>query len=134
MVDLSVMDKAEHERNYCARGGKIEVESQEKAVQQERERSKLLVIYTSFSDIPSSPREPAEPYTGEQTVEKDFGAPNPESVTKVTFFRIYVLSICANPASRSVNVLISTDYVHLKTVRQLPLCWGNHQLRTFLHC
>jgi len=84
VVDLSVIDKSEHERNYSARGGIIEVESQEKAVQEERERSKLLVIYTSLSDIPSSPREPAEPYAGEQTVEKSFGTPSPESLTMVT--------------------------------------------------
>lgn len=134
MIDFSVIDKDQLERSCSTRGGTKEVESHEKVVQEERERSKLLVIYTSLSDIPSSPREPAEPYTGEQTTEKDFGSPNPESVTKVTWFYMYRLRICADSFSRSVNLLISTHYVHPNTVHRLSLCWGNHQPQTFLPC
>lgn len=85
MVDFNVIEKSELERNYTTRGGRIDVESEEKAVQEERERSKLLVIYTSLSDTPSSPREPAEPYSGEQASEKSFGIPNPEHFTKVRY-------------------------------------------------
>ena len=83
-MDFSVIEKSERERNYSTRGGEIEVKSEEKTVQEDRERSKLLVIYTSLSDVPSSPREPLELFSGEPSVEQLFGNPKPESATKVS--------------------------------------------------
>lgn len=83
MVDFSVIEKGELERNCSSRGGEVEVASPESAIQEERERSTLLVVYTSLSDIPPSPREPSEPIAGEPSVEREFGKPKPGSATKV---------------------------------------------------
>lgn len=34
-----------------------------------------MVIYTTLADIPSSPREPSESFTGDSLMEESFGAP-----------------------------------------------------------
>ena len=74
MVDFSVVDREERERNYCTRGGDVNVKSQERAIQEQRELTTLMVIYTTDSDIPPSPREPSDPYSGEPMTEVSFGA------------------------------------------------------------
>lgn len=81
MVDFSVVEKDELERNCETKGGKLEVNSRERAVQEQRELTTLMVIYTTSSDIPSSPREPVDPYTGEGDGVnlKSFGEPNEET-------------------------------------------------------
>lgn len=96
VVDFGVIAKSELQQNYSIRGGQMEVSSQDRAVQEEREQSKLLVIYTSLSDIPPSPREPPEPLSDEPSVlsaEKEFGAPKADSFTKVTYFRTWYCSL-----------------------------------------
>ena len=57
----------------------MEVKSHERAVQEQRELTTLLAFYASLSDIPSSPREPSDPYTGEPMVERAFGTPQEET-------------------------------------------------------
>lgn len=81
MVDFSVVEKDELERNCETKGGKLEVNSRERAVQEQRELTTLMVIYTTSSDIPSSPREPVDPQTGEgDGVDlPPFGEPNEET-------------------------------------------------------
>lgn len=74
MVDFSVVSREERERNYRPRGGDVNVKSQERAIQEQRELTTLMVIYTTDSDIPSSPREPSDPYSGESATEVTFGA------------------------------------------------------------
>lgn len=78
-VDFSVIDPGELARNYTNRGGKAEVKSDERKVQEQREMSTLMVIYTTPSDIPPSPREPSEPFTGDTLMEESFGAPNEQT-------------------------------------------------------
>lgn len=51
------------------------MKSDERRAQEQRELSTLMVIYTTPSDIPSSPREPSEPFAGETSMEESFGAP-----------------------------------------------------------
>ncbi|GME38326.1 c-x8-c-x5-c-x3-h type zinc finger protein [Neofusicoccum parvum] len=61
MVDFSRVDDQERNRNYEPYGGGVmQVESPEKAVQEQHEASTLLVFYTSPGDIPPCPREPPE--------------------------------------------------------------------------
>lgn len=60
----------------------MEVKSLERAIQEQRELSTLMVVYTSLADIPTSPREPSDPYSGEQAQELMFGTPDEK--TKVT--------------------------------------------------
>ena len=83
MVDFSVIEADELARNCSTRGGNMEVKSHERAVQEQRELTTLMVIYTSSSDIPPSPREPSNPYSGEPVEERMFGSPPEE--TKVIF-------------------------------------------------
>lgn len=86
VVDFSVVEKDELERNCVTKGGKMEINSRERAVQEQRELTTLMVIYTTSSDIPSSPREPADPYSGEVVTEQLFGEPNEETrvITELT--------------------------------------------------
>lgn len=87
-TDFSVIDADELARNYTSRGGNVEIKSDERAAQEKRELDNLMVIYTTYSDIPPSPREPSEPYSGESTIEQIFGTPIEE--TKVPPFRFEV--------------------------------------------
>lgn len=51
------------------------MKSDERTVQEQRELSTLMVVYTTTADIPPSPREPSEPFTGDTLMEESFGAP-----------------------------------------------------------
>ena len=82
-IDFSVVPFEELERNYTTRGGKVELKSREREVQNQRELSTLMVVYTTPFDIPPSPREPSDPYSGESVTEQAFGMPSDE--TKVLF-------------------------------------------------
>lgn len=83
VVDFTVIEPEELERNCITRGGNAEVKSRERAIQEQREQSTLMVIYTTLSDIPSSPREPPDPFSGDISTEQPFGDPTEE--TKVYF-------------------------------------------------
>lgn len=76
-IDFSTVPKDERERNYAPYGGgEMEPESAERAKREEYERNNLIVFYTDSSQIPPDPREPAEPYNGDQGEPlKYFGAP-----------------------------------------------------------
>lgn len=80
-MDFSLIEREERERNCSTRGGLVEVKSRERAMQEQRELSTLMVVYTSVADIPMSPREPSDPYSGEHSQELIFGSP--EEKTKV---------------------------------------------------
>lgn len=84
VVDFTVIEPEELERNCITRGGKAEVKSGERAVQEQREQSTLMVIYYTPSDIPSCPREPPDPFSGDVSTEQPFGDPTEE--TKVCMF------------------------------------------------
>ncbi|KAI4272610.1 MAG: hypothetical protein L6R38_006561 [Xanthoria sp. 2 TBL-2021] len=79
LVDFSDIPPAEHERNYSARGGKIAAESEDKALQEDRETKTLIVTYTTISDIPPSPREPIDQDPDDFNPEQSFGAPADET-------------------------------------------------------
>ena len=79
MVDFSVVEPDELARNCSTRGGKVEVRSSERTVQEQRELTVLMAFYTSLSDVPLSPREPADPYSGEASTERMFGTPSDET-------------------------------------------------------
>lgn len=70
------MDKEERDRNYAPYGGGVlEPGSPEKAEREKYEANILVVFYTDRSEIPPCPREPADPYNGEASSTKSFGAP-----------------------------------------------------------
>ena len=87
-IDFSVIDEQELARNYANRGGKAEITSQERAVQEQRELSTLMVVYTNESDIPPSSREPTDPFSGEPAKEESFGLPNEQTMVFMIFLSI----------------------------------------------
>ncbi|KAL8814194.1 MAG: hypothetical protein Q9223_006563, partial [Gallowayella weberi] len=87
LVDFSEIPPDEHERNFLARAGKNRAQSEEKAIQEARELNTLMVVYTSPSDIPPTPREPVEQDPDEFNPEQSFGAPADE--TKAREARYY---------------------------------------------
>ncbi len=70
------MDKEELDKIYASRGGPKNIESEERKIQDQREKNTLMVVYPSYSDIPSSPREPSDHEMGDPVSEKGFGSPN----------------------------------------------------------
>ena len=82
-IDFSVIGAYELARNYTSRGGNAEITSEERARQEQRELSTLMVVYSSNFDIPSSPREPSDIFSGEHSTEESFGPPMEK--TKVGF-------------------------------------------------
>lgn len=93
-MDFSLIEGEERERNCSTRGGLVEVKSQERAIQEQRELSTLMVVYTSIADIPPFPREPSDPYTGEQSQELSFGPPYEK--TKVVELLLFSSALSLN--------------------------------------
>ncbi|KAL9613061.1 MAG: hypothetical protein Q9167_002360 [Letrouitia subvulpina] len=75
LVDFSVVELDELTRNCATRGGKVDVKSEECAIQEQRELTTLMVIYTSPGDIPATPREPVEQESDDYSPEQAFGSP-----------------------------------------------------------
>jgi hypothetical protein len=73
LIDFSTLPDEARADNYSTFGGKREPHSPEKSVQEQRELTTLIAIYTSPADIPFSPREPNDPYSGVPAEEKAFG-------------------------------------------------------------
>jgi len=75
LTDFSSVDIEERKRNYSRyAGGELQPESPERINREQYEANTLMVFYTDPSDIPPNPREPVEPYNGEEVDTKDFGA------------------------------------------------------------
>jgi hypothetical protein len=80
-VDFTVVDASERERNFEPfGGGQRKPDCPEKLANQQRENSTLMVFYSHPSDIPSTPREPADMAEEQPPPAKEFGAP-PQLVT-----------------------------------------------------
>lgn len=87
VTDFSEIEDAERERNYITRGGHLEPDSPESKVQEQRESSMLMVVYTSISDIPSSPKEPTVEDSQMRVEESKFGEPLPSTKTRESEYR-----------------------------------------------
>lgn len=108
MVDFSVVESDELDRNCVTRGGNVDIKSRERAIQEQRELNTLMVIYTMPSDIPSTPREPPELFEGETVPEQLFGAPSEE--TKVRVFKMgQPISPANSPTDSRSPILWCTD-------------------------
>ena len=75
-IDFSAIDSDELGRNYTSRGGQLEPESQERKIQDQRDSSTLMVVYSNHTDIPTSPRDPPTVDLGERLQEQRFGDPS----------------------------------------------------------
>lgn len=79
VVDFSVIEVDELTRNCATRGGKVDVKSEECVIQEQRELTTLMVIYTSPGDIPATPREPVEQESDDYSPEQTFGSPSEDT-------------------------------------------------------
>ncbi|KAL6721369.1 hypothetical protein ACLMJK_000472 [Lecanora helva] len=93
-IDFSVIDDQELARNYTSRGGNVEIKSEEKLLQEQREAVTLMAVYTNDFDIPRTPREPKDTFPDEPVNEESFGAP-----TELTKSRESDLNARRNPAN-----------------------------------
>ena len=77
LIDFSSMNISPEDldRTIETRGGKAQIKSSERDVQKQRELNNLLVFYNSTSDIPNTPKEPPDPFSGPPSVEHRFGEP-----------------------------------------------------------
>ena len=57
----------------------MEAKSHERAVQEQRELTTLMTFYSTPSDIPATPREPFDSFSGTVTEERAFGSPQDET-------------------------------------------------------
>ncbi|KAL8637491.1 MAG: hypothetical protein Q9228_005242 [Teloschistes exilis] len=89
VIDWSNFPPAQIESNYSRRGGKNPAGSAQKAIQEQRELDSLMVIYTSMSDIPSSPREPPEQDSEDFNPEASFGRATKEEFVKIREAQYY---------------------------------------------
>ena len=83
MIDFTVIDSEELARSCSTRGGKVEIKSRERAIQEQRELTTLMAFYPTTSDIPLTPREPHDPYSGDRVEELMFGTPNEETLVSL---------------------------------------------------
>lgn len=77
-VDFSEIDQDEKDRNFSKRGGLQIAQSPEKAAQDQREATTLMVVYALPTDVPSTPKEPPaieDEYDPELTI-APFGEPD----------------------------------------------------------
>ncbi|KAL8927048.1 MAG: hypothetical protein Q9208_002594 [Pyrenodesmia sp. 3 TL-2023] len=109
---LSIVPSEELDRNYAARGGKLNPESEERAVQEQRELNVLMVVYASPSDIPPSPREPIEQDSDDFSPEQSFGPPSDE--TKARELQYY--AALNNPQGQPSVPTQAPDISHLLTL------------------
>lgn len=76
-VDFATVPQDDQDRQYAPYGGgKKQPESPESAIREQYERDNLIVIYSDASEIPPNPREPSDPYNGQEFGHcKEFGSP-----------------------------------------------------------
>lgn len=75
-VDFSVMDRKAVEQNFVTKGGLVSFTSSVQEEQSKREAVELMAVYTDPKDVPSTPKEPRDPYAGEHRDELPFGFPD----------------------------------------------------------
>ena len=87
VVDFSDIDPKERDLNCEIRGGLKATESPHHIEQEEREKTTLMVVYTSEADIPPTPREPSGEHDGEANNEISFGEPHQRIRERETDFQ-----------------------------------------------
>ena len=106
-IDFSIVDKPERERNYAPHGGgQLNVDSPESRLQEQHEKNTLMVFYADRADIPSCPREPADPYTGETSKTTDFGPPPPQVLERAETLRNFTVNNQSTAPVPDVSALL----------------------------
>ena len=73
LIDFAALPGPAQSDNFNKFGGKRVALSPEQKAQEQRELTTLIAVYSLASDIPYSPREPMDPYSGPIQEEKSFG-------------------------------------------------------------
>ncbi|MBE7180280.1 MAG: hypothetical protein INR71_03565 [Terriglobus roseus] len=98
-VDFEHINKNHRLTSYDRFGGFKRPVSKESDVQDQHESNTLLAVYLNQAEIPPNPREPADPYTGDDVVEtKEFGKPPQDVLTRATRLS-WLQSSAAAPAA-----------------------------------
>ena len=94
VIDFSDISEGERSKNYRPHGGgNKDPDSPESEAQKRYEDGTLIVIYTHPSDIPPTPREPADPFSGDSSEMVEIGLPSNEIlVSSYSFPSIISLS------------------------------------------
>ena len=58
-IDFSSLPDEVRNRNMTSRGGRVEIKTPQQDIQEKREQTELMVVYTAASDIPDSAKEPS---------------------------------------------------------------------------
>lgn len=58
-IDFSNFPEEVLNKNMTSRGGRVEIRTPQQEIQEKREQTELMVVYTDASDIPSSAKEPS---------------------------------------------------------------------------
>lgn len=120
VIDFTVVDEQELARNYTNRGGKAEIQSPERVVQEQREQATLMTIYTNDLDIPSSAREPSDTFSGDVLMEEEFGAPIEQ--TKVSLMFLTNSDIIESHADRPKSRQGKPSIIHDEVFNQWQIC------------
>ncbi|KAI9719046.1 MAG: hypothetical protein M1812_003676 [Candelaria pacifica] len=88
LVDFRAMKQKAVDINYAAFGGVLEVESEERRVQEQREARIPMEYYIDNSSIPPSPKEPPNPYSGEPSMTVSFGEPSESAIVRDAEIRV----------------------------------------------
>jgi len=106
LIDFSVVNQDELQRNYAPYGGGIQKpDSPESETQMLREANTLMAIYSSSADIPPTPKEAPAESTTVSTAAKNFGTP-PDHIlvsADITHGKIIKLILSRNVWQRSLR-------------------------------
>lgn len=97
------IDAEDRERNFVKRGGLKEAESAERAAQEQREQTSLMVVYTLPSDIPPSPKEPPQEADDDYSPAIAFGEPT-EPFLHDRQRKFYAATRASNGASATTDL------------------------------
>jgi hypothetical protein len=128
-VDFSTVDQDERARQYAPYGGgKLQPDSPERAIREQYERDNLIVVYLSPSDIPPNPREPADPFNGDQGLPlREFGEPPEKFAARAhqrNAKRVARMPVQVNPSQASAGPVPPFDiaaFSHFMAAQQVPL-------------
>jgi hypothetical protein len=107
LVDFSKLPEQTLNDNFERYGGYKSAESPEKERQLQHEASTLMTHYFTRSDIPSCPREPADPYEGVQLQTKIGDLPGPETIYAVRVAALQKPAFDVNAILQGLGPLIN---------------------------
>ncbi|KAF2485294.1 hypothetical protein BDY17DRAFT_100362 [Neohortaea acidophila] len=120
-IDFTVVDAEERKRNSIKFGGEVEPESAERAARDAHEANTLIVFYTDPKDIPPNPREPSDPYSGEQSDKiKQFGLPDAKWDARAKGKSVAMQQMPTAQQQQTANVAPQFDFANIGNLMITP--------------